>query len=469
MRSLLAALIFAAAPLSAGKPDMRRPPQVGEMKPYQTPRRIQWKLANGMEIILVEDRRLPMVTARLAIRSGSASIPAEEAGLADAMAELLADGTSRRSSKEVSDAAEEYGGEIETSAGPDSISLETRGLSEYFDAMMGLVAEIARKPSFPKKEVRLRKANMLEELKILRGESEFLAEVAFYKKIYRSHPYAVTAPTEESIALITRKRIAGLHKRLFVPRNALLVLVGDIGYDQVQESLARHFASWKGRLAPVEAPVVIGGHEVRRVYLVDRPEAVQASVLMGNLAIREDHPDYFNLLLANQILGGSFSSRLVQDIREKKGYTYRIGSGIEHRLTSSLFHVGAPVRTEVAGKALKAIFRHLDGIRDKKVTPGELDKAKSYLIGSFARSLETQAGLADALVHLKMQRLPNDFYDTYVDKVRSVTAEGVLRSASTFIRPEEMTVVVVGRAQALEKVLPQFSTLPVIPVDRDGN
>lgn len=467
---LVALMVLVAAVLPArSAPDMSRPPAVGEIKPYRTPRRIRWKLPNGLEVLLVEDSRLPMVTARLAIRSGAAAVSAEEAGLAEAMAELLGEGTARLSAKAVSDAAEEYGGDIESAAGPDSVVIETHCLSEYFDRMMALLAGVARRPSFPKKEVKLRKANMLSELELSRGESDFLASVAFYKKIYRSHPYAVTAPTEDSIARIDRRKIVALHKRLFVPRNATLVLVGDIGYGQVQRSLKRYFASWKGRRLPMEAPAVIGGHESRRVYLVDRPEAVQASVFMGNLAVREDHPDYFSMLLANQILGGSFSSRLVQDIREKKGYTYSIGTGIEHRLTSSLFRLRTPVRTEVAGAALKAIFKHLETIRDKKVSKSELQKAKSYLIGDFARSMETQAGLADALVHMKMQRLPEDFYDTYVERLRAVTVQGVLRSASTFIRPDEMTVVVVGRASSLESVLPQFTSSPVIVVDQNGD
>ena len=459
----------AAAHSGAHAPDLSGLPAVGPMRPYRTPRRLQWRLSNGLEVVLVEDRRYPMVSARLAVRSGSAAFGPESAGLADALAELLTDGTGRKNSKQISDAAAEYGGTIAASAGPDSIVLETYALAEHAGKMLGLLSEVARTASFPKDEVALRKANMLEELNVSRAESDFLAGVAFYKKIYGEHPYGITAPTEQSIERIQKKGLEDGYRRLFSPANAVLVLVGSLGLEQAKAELEKKFGSWKGTGQANPAPEVVGGGGTRRVYLVGRPGSSQASIFIGNLSIGETHPQYFDLLLANQVLGGSFSSRLVQDVRETKGYTYRIGTRLESRRASALWRLRTPVRNEVVGDALDLIFRHIERIRKEEVAPAELDKAKNFLIGSFARSMETQAGLADAILRLKLLGLPEDYYDTFVEKVQAVSPAGALKAARAFIRDDEFTVVVVGDASALGGVLTKFSSAPVTVVDQDGN
>jgi zinc protease len=439
------------------------------MKPYQAPPRQEWKLPNGMEVVLVTDRRYPMVTAKLAIRSGSAAVGPQDAGLVDAMAELLTDGTAKRSSKAIADAADGFGGRISASADADDVVLESYCLSEFSDQMFGLMAEVARTPSFPESEVSLRRKNMQEELNVDRSEPDFLAGVAFNKKLFGGHPYAVTAPTDASIKRLGRARIVKAHQRLFTPRSALLVLVGDLGLEQAKALVNQNFGSWKGELGPPAAPAVPARPRLRRVYVVDRPGSVQVSLIMGNLAIREDHPDYFDLLLANQVLGGSFSSRLVSDIRESKGYTYRIGSRIQAFLTAGVFRVRTPVRNEVVEPALAAIIGHLDRIRHEKVTAEELVQAKNYLAGSFARNLETQGGLASALIHLKLHRLPDDYLDTFVAKVQAVEAAGVLRAATAFIRPEEMVVVAVGDAAKIKAAVGRFSSEPVVLAGPDGD
>ncbi|MFA6316440.1 MAG: pitrilysin family protein [Elusimicrobiota bacterium] len=451
------------------KPDMSKPPEVGFIEPHLLPSRMKWRLANGFETVLAEDRRLPLVTARLVVRSGWAAVPSELAGLADAMAELLTEGSYRYTGREIADAAQGFGGRISAKAGPDAVVIEASGLSEHAGAMLALLAEVSRFPTFPYEEVQLRRKNMKAELAARRADGDFLASVAFHKKLYRSHPYAVTAPTPESIERITRKGIVDLHRKLFTPANVTLVLAGDIGYEDASRPVSALFGPWKGLAEPLEAPAVVGGHDRRRVYLLDRPAASLSSVYMGSFALREDHPQYHSLLAVNQAVGGTFSSRLMQDIRESKGWTYQIWSGIEHRLTSSVFQVRSPVRADSTGEALKAMFRHLSDVRDNGITDAELAKAKAFLIGSFAIEMETQAGLADALVRQKILRLADDHYDSYATRVSAVTSETAARAAGTFIRPEEMTVVVVGDAASLKDGLSGFSEFPVTPVDQDGN
>lgn len=462
---ILAALLAGACPAA----DMKLPPAVPPMKPYKISAREQWTLKNGLEVVLVSDRRFPMLTARLAFRSGDAALDAQDAGLGDAMTALLTDGTSKHGSKEISDIAEEYGGTIDAGSNADDIELESYCLSEHADKMLELMAEVSRSASFPEKEVALRKKNMQEELNLNRGESDFLAGVAFYRKLFGPHPYAVTAPTDASIARITRAAVVKARDRLITPKNAVFVLVGDIDRPQAAAALEKYFGSWDGPAGPAETPAAALSAAPRQVYLVDRPEGVQTSLFLGNLAVGESHPDYFNLLIANQALGGSFSSRLVQDVREKLGYTYSIGSRIDARLSAAIFRIKTPVRTEVTGPALEAIFDHLERIRKTPVTAQELEKAKSFIAGSFARSMETQDGVANAVMHIKLHRLPEDFYDTYVERIQAVTAQGALKAAADYIRPEKMTLVAVGNAGKIRAALEKFSSKPILSVDKDGN
>lgn len=467
---MIASLLMLSAALAAAAPvDMSKPPEVAPMRSVKLPPRSEWKLRNGMVVVLVTDKRVPLITARLAIAGGEAAVAAEDAGLAGALAELLTDGTVKKTSKEIAEAAELFGGSLSAGAGPDSIVLRASALADKADAMAALLAEVARSPSFPEAEVALRRANMREELAASRAESDFLAGVAFYKKVFAGHPYAVTAPTDASIERIDRERVAAAYKRLFTPRGALLILVGDISRHDAEALVIRNFGTWQGGPAAKDAPPVAVSKAERTVYLLDRPKSSQVSFIIGNPAIREDNPAYFDLLIANQVLGGSFSSRLVRDIRETKGYTYRIGSRLEHRLTGSLFKIRTPVRTEVAEAALAAIIGHLDRLRKGEATADELKQAKAYLAGSFARALETQDGVADAVLKLRSRRLPDGWYDAYVDRVQAVTPAGAKRAAEVFIRPDELTIVAVGDIAKMASVLAKFTKKPIVTVDQDGN
>lgn len=462
-------LLLSATLAGAASVDMSKPPEVAAMRAVKLPPSSEWKLKNGLTVVLVEDKRAPLVTARLEIAGGEAAIAPADAGLADALAELLTDGTAQKTSKEIAEAAELFGGSLSAGAEPDSIVLHASALADKAEAMASLLAEVARSPSFPEAEVALRKANMKEELAASRAESDFLAGVAFYKKIFTGHPYAVTAPTDASIERINRASVVSAYKRQFTPSGALLILVGDITRPAAEALVLRNFGAWQGGPSVMDAPPVTAAKGERTVYLLDRPNSSQVSFIMGNPAIREDNPAYFELLIANQVLGGSFSSRLVRDIRETKGYTYSIGSRLEHRLTGSLFKIRTPVRTEVAEPALSAILEHLERLRKDEPSADELKQAKAYLAGSFARKLETQDGVADAVLKIRARRLPADWYDTYVDRVQAVTGAGARRAAQIFIRPGELTIVAVGDAAKVRPVLTKFTKKPIVTVDQDGN
>jgi zinc protease len=362
------------------------------------------------------------------------------------------------------------GGDISASATPDAVIVETSALSDKAPEMFALMSEVIRQPNFPSAEVELRRSNMKAELDQARAESDHLALVTFDRKIFKGHPYAAAAaPTDASIARLSRELVLTAYKKIMTPVGAHLIIAGDIQKEAVEKIIADQFGTWSGAEAPADTPAVAAGIGAQRqIYLFDRPKSSQTTLIFGNLAVREDNPAFFDFLVANCILGGFSSSRLNREIREKHGYTYGIWTELDHRLNASVFHVRTSVRTEVTEPAMKAIFNELKKIRLKNPQIEEVDAAKAYLSGKMALRMETQHGIVQAIVHQKIMRLPDDFYDHYVERINAVTLPGIQRAASTFMRPDEMTVAVVGDAQKIRHALAKMSARPLTLVSSDG-
>jgi len=474
--TLLVPALLLAGPLRAAeapkKPDMAKQPAVGPMKPFTCPRRERFSLSNGLPVVLVQDRRFPLVSARLAVRGGTALEGQKDAGLVDAFAELWTAGTSTRSAKEIAFEADAFGGEIEAEASRDAVILGAFSLSERAERMFALLGEVALDAVFPQEEVDLRKKNMLSELQVDRSEPKFLASVAFNKKLFGRHPYGVVAPTEESIARISRDRLRILHKTLLVPSQAMLVVAGDVDRERLAAALESAFSSWKPASEPpgppLPGPQAAAGPE-RRIVLVDRPGSAQTVLSLGSLALTEASPDYFKLLAANQILGGSFAARLMTDLRERKGYTYGVYSRLPAYRSAGVFLVSTQVRTEVTAAAIRDILAQLSRMREEPAGGDELRQAKNTLAGAFVRRLETQQGLADAIVHGLIYDLPEDYLDTYIQKIMAVTLPQVSEAAKAHFHPDNILITAVGDAARIAGELSALSPVPIQRVDENGD
>jgi zinc protease len=466
MTILLSSLLLFA---QAAAPDMAKQPRVGAAKRYQSPARRQFSVSNGLSVVLVEDHRFPLVTARLAVGGGAAYTAGRDPGFAEALAGLLTEGTASRTAKQIAEEADAFGGGVEAAAGPDHYLLSAYCLAESADRMFALLGEIVAAPSFPAGEVELRKRNMVSELQVQRSDPDFLADVAIYKRVFNGHPYGVIAPTEPSIARITREQLQGLHAKLFVPSNALMVVVGDVAQEKLQTLLEQAFAAWATPVSlpmwPVPAPQAgpVG------VAVLDRPGSAQAVLRVGTLAATEKDPDYFPLLVANQILGGSFAARLMQDLREKRGYTYGAYSEVKAQRSGASLVASAAVRTEVTAESVRAVLDHMARMAREKVTDSELAAAKAVLAGQFVRRLETQGGLADAVLHARVHDLPEDYLDRFVERVQAVTRAQVLKAASRYMAPDKAWAAVVGDLEKMGKPLESDSKRPLLKVDLNGD
>ena len=446
---LLAGTTAAQQPVAA---DLSRQPEVGPVRPYVPPVSVQDQLPNGLRLLVVTDHRFPLVSLRLALHAGNAMVAPDDAGLAGAVASLLTAGTAARTALQIAQEADRYGGAITANAGPDYLTVSTSGLSNRLSPMFQLLAQVVLRPTFPEEEVQLHRQNGLQELLAERAQPGFLAGVQFNKLLYGNNPYAVTAPTEASIARESRAALQQFHDRTFLPNNdAVLVVVGDVRVSEVKDLAQRYFGDpWKfGQppQAPFPAPPM---PTTRRVFIVDRPGSAQSTILLGTPGLTRDAPDYFALLVANEVLGGSFNSRLVADLREQRGYAYGIGSADRPQLKLGAWLVSTEVRTAVTSEALKEILSQLDRWRDGPITATELEQAKNYLAGSFVRQLETQAQVADQFLTTALYHLPPDYLQTYVQRIQAVTAAEAREAAARHIDPAHAVVVIVGDARQIE-------------------
>lgn len=431
-------------------------------RPILIPAPRETTLANGLKLVVVEESRLPLVSYRLAFPVGGAFDPPELPGLTDLLAGLMPEGTQSKSSKEIAEEVARIGASLSAGANSDYTIVAASALAQFNDRIMDLLAEVALEPSFPENEVELAKQNTKESLRQQRAQPSFLASEMVSRVMFGDHPYSVVAPTPESIDRSSRDEFVKFHRAKLVPNNAVFIVVGDVSYDEILNRVESLFSTWqRGEdvVANFPAPPV---RTRRNAYLIDRPGSAQSNIIIANSAITRTSPDYFPLLLMHTVLGANASSRLFMNLREDKGYTYGAYTTLDSRRTAGTFRAMAEVRTPVTGDSLKEFFYELGRIRNERVSEKEIADAKSYLTGVFPIRLETQEGLTDQLVQIKMLNLPNDYLEHYRENVQAVTGDEILRVAKKYVKPDEAALIVVGDASfVLEQMKPYAEDIEV--------
>ncbi len=440
-------------------------PRLPAPRPFKLADVTTYTLPNGLSVQLLPDHRVPFVTVELGIKAGSTLDPKKLLGLSDMTAEMLTEGTSTRSSKAIADEVDFIGGALGATAGPDNVIINASALAKYTPRLIDIFSDVILHPNFPEDELKLKKTNLIQELAIKRSDPEFLVEERFNKVTFGDHPYAVVAPTEETVKVMTKDDLQNFHNQYYRPNAAYLVIVGDFDMDKIKTLIEDKLdKQWQNRSIEETQLPSAPKQKGRTIYLVDRPGSVQASIKLGNISIKKTDPDYFPFLVANQILGGATNSRLFLNIREQKGYTYGAYSGIGARREPGAFAAEAEVRTEVTGPSLQEFLYELDRLRKVKVSDKELSQAKSYLAGSFQLGLETQSGLANRLLERKIYNLSEDYLETYVDKIMAVNADQVREEARNHIDFDNLVICVVGDANKIKPDLQYFANVDVYDI-----
>jgi zinc protease len=453
--------ILLAAALGAQTIDRTKPPETPPLAAYKMPPVAESALANGLRVVMVEDRRFPLVTLRLAFSAGAKFDPAGTSGLAETVAALLREGTPKRTSRQIAEELASLGASLNTTVSPDNLVIGASVLAENAPKLLDLVADLARNASFPEDEITLRKQNREQELIDARSRADTLAEEKFAALVYGSHPYGRILPTAESIARIGRAALVSYRDRMLVPNNAVLILIGALPpRDEALKLAASKFGDWARK--PLPAPPAARFPEPKRtLVLVDRPGSVQADIRAGQIAVTRTHPDYFPLVVGNSILGGGASSRIFLNIREVKGFAYDAHSELQPNKDASLFAAVTQVRNEVVGDAMEALLGELEGMGQAHVKAQELSEVKNYLNGTFVIRMETQNGLANQLSMTRTMGLAESYLEMYVTRIRSVEPDQIQNAAKKYFAPGAATIVVVGDAQKLAKPLEKFGSVIV--------
>jgi len=456
---LLLALAVLAAPVlraSDKKPLPKDLPPFGEDKPLPVPQIAQSKLANGLTVWVVKRGGYPRAAIKLAVRGGAGADPKEAPGISDLLADTLKEGTTTRTSRRIAEELQTVGADIATNAGSDAIYITATGLGSGAPRMLEIVADIARNPIFPAAEVELAKGNALEALKAQESTPGYLAQKALAEAVYGDHPYRIVGASKETLQAATVDQLKKEHLRRFRPEGALLVVVGDVDAVAVTAAVTRFFGTWK---ATGDAPAAVPaspGSTPRRLFVVNRPGSVQSQILMGRPVVTSTDPAYYPLLVANTICAGSFGSRLTENIREDKGYTYSPGGGVQAREKGGLLTVRADVRTEVTAASLLEMFYELDRMGATAPTAEELSRAKRYQAGLYLLRNQIQNSVAQTLATNWVNGLPPEALGEFVTKINTVTAEQVREAGRSFFPSEQQTVVVVGDEPKVKAELAQF-------------
>ena len=440
----------------------RQPPAPLPAKALNIPTPYETTLPNGLQLVIVEDHHLPLVSFRLAFRTGAADDPADTPGLTAVMTDMLNEGTETRSSKQIADEVARIGASLSAGTSSDYTTVSASALSMYGDQILSLMTDIALHPTFPASEFALIKQNRKQGLIQQRAQASFLASERLARTLFGQHPYSRVATTPEALDLMTREKVIAFHRSMFIPNNAVMIVVGDVNRDAITKSITELFGTWaKGTAASQQFPLP-PPRTSRAIYLVDRPGSAQSNIIIANAGITRTSNDYFPVSVMHTVLGATASGRLFMNLREAKGYTYGAYSSLDARRSAGLFGSTAEVRTPVTGPSLKEFFYELERIRTESVSETELNNAKSYLTGVFPIKMETQGSVADQLVQMKMLGLPADYLQTYIARVNAVTARDVQRVAQQYITPDKAAIVIVGDAAAImDQIKPYAQTVEI--------
>ncbi|MBZ5725068.1 MAG: insulinase family protein [Acidobacteriia bacterium] len=458
---LFALCALAAAGLAAQTVDRTKAPETPAIPDYKLAPVYDTKLPNGLGVVLVEDSRFPLVTARLNFQAGSKFDPKDAPGLAEAVATLLTEGTKTRTARQLSEQTDAIGGSLAGAAGADALTVSGNALSENLARLLELVADVAINATFPQDEVDLYKQNRIQNLLAERAEPSFLAGEKFAEVVYGSSPYAHIAPTEEAIRKLDRTALNGFRDTWLAPNNASLLLIGRLpARADLMKTIAQQFGSWQQKQVPA-APKVEPPAPRRQIVLVDRPGSVQADIHVGRLAPTRVSAEFFPLMVGNNILGGGANSRMFKNIREKEGFAYDAHSEYNTQRDASTFAAVTEVRNEVVEPAMKAVLAELDQMASTQVPAAELTNIKNYMAGGYLLRLETQNGLANQLNNMNTLGLPKNYLETYTAHVRSVEPDQVLAAAKKYMAPGQAAVVVVGDASKIGDALKKFGDVTI--------
>jgi len=425
-----------------------RPPQPlaehsVKFPPYQVK-----TLANGLQVIAVSHHEQPAVSLRLIVRAGAAQDPVGRPGVAELAAALLDQGTTTKSAEQIANAIDSIGGALGTGAETDLSYINVVVMKDSLGVGLDLVSDLAQHPSFANEEIERQRQQALSGLRVSYEDPEFLANVVFDRLVYGLHPYGrPQSGTPETLSAITRDDLLAFHRTWFGANNAILAIVGDVTADEAFDGVKKVFGDWERR--DVAGPEFVAPPDpTRRVIVVDKPDAVQTEVRVGHIGVKRSTADYMPLNMTVRILGGEGANRLHQVLRAERSLTYGAKASMDTLLESGDFEASTNTRSEATGEVLRLIVDEFWRLQRERVSERELSGAKAYMTGSFPLTIETPDAIATQVLNVLFYGLPVEQLQTFRSRVNAVTPDDIERSARTYLKPDRLSVVLVGNAKA---------------------
>ncbi len=451
-----------AAPAVAQAPDRSAPPRLGPPPALTLPVIERVTLANGLTVLYMPKREVPLVQINVVVKVGQADDPADRPGLASMTAAMLDEGAGERTALELSDEVEFLGASLFAGGDDHSTTVALHVPRAKLEAALPLLADVVLRPRFDGDELERQRRERLTTMTQWRDEPRAIAQAEYIRALYGDrHPYGRMAlGSPASVASMTVEHLRAFHRTWFMPGNAAVIVVGDVALAEIRPMLERAFGGWAQGAVPARTAPATPQVGRRRVILVDKPGAAQSEIRIGMPAVSRETPDYDALVAMNTVLGGSFTSRLNQKLREEKQYTYGARSGFEFGKYPGPFTAQAAVQTNVTDSALVEFMRELRGIREP-VPEDELARARNYAALRFPARFQSVASIANQLEELYVYDLPADYYNGYVQRLLAVSRADARRVARRYIDPDRFTVVVVGDRASIEQGIRALNLGPV--------
>ncbi len=476
--AVFTAILFACGSVQAGVSSVSdfpaTPPAPGPAPQLTIPTPATQRLSNGLEVVSVQRAGLPLVTAQLVVRRGGEMDPPKLAGLADLTANLLSKGAAGKTAPQIAASAEALGGTLNASAGWDESAVGITVTTPKLPAALGLLAEVARQPDFSAAELQRAKAQAVDDLRLKLSRPTALASLAASRGVFGEGAYGHSRNgTPDSIGRITRADVQRLHGELYRPDNAILILTGDITPAQAQQLAQASFGDWQNPATPLSSrPVGSAVSKLPAILLIDQHGAGQAGVVAAHAAPPRNDADYYVGTVANAVLGGSYSARLNEEIRIKRGLSYGANSRLQSLGDAGIWLASAQTKNPSAPQVVELMLEQFKLLGSMHVSADELAARKATLIGGYGRSLETTAGLADQVAALAIYGVRLDQIGKYIEQVQAVTPKQIEKYARKHLDGDASHVVVVGDAAqfaaAIRKNHPKAVLLKSTSLDLDS-
>ncbi|MCF7805071.1 MAG: insulinase family protein [Candidatus Marinimicrobia bacterium] len=445
-------------------------PEPGPAPEIRLPEPEKASLDNGLDIVLVTQSEVPMVIMDLVIHNGSAADPVDAPGLADFTAAMLDEGTENRTALDISEGIDFYGARLSTGSNWDYSHVKLTTLTKHLDSTMMVFTDVIRNSTFPKEDFERVREERLNSLLQKKDQPSTIATEAFYKVIYtKGHPYGTPDEgTEESLNEFTPEDLRQFRDDYYRPNNATLFVAGDITMEELLPRVRAAFGDWKPGDTDFPTVPEIPSAEYSNIYLVDKEGAPQSQIRIGHPGLHRDNPDYAAVQVMNEILGGSFGSRINMNLREDKGFTYGARSAFVYRRGVGPFLAYAGVKTSTTDSSVKEFLKEIRTIVEEPVSDEELDRAKSSMTLSLARETETLNQILDLQIDQVVYDLPEDHLSAYVSKVRNMTKTEVQQAAREYLHPNKLAIVVVGDKDSVRSGLEKLDYGEVLELDLSG-